>query len=48
MSEIVIRSAEKVLRLCGHGVAVLSEANTELGRISTIALAKDAGTRPNQ
>jgi hypothetical protein len=48
MSEIVIRSAEKVLRLCGHGAAVLCEANTELERISAIALAEDAQEPSNQ
>jgi hypothetical protein len=42
MGEIVIRSTEKVLRHFGHGVAVISEANTELERISAIALAEDA------
>jgi Family of unknown function (DUF5677) len=32
-AEIVLRSAEKVLRMCGHGVAVLSEARRELERL---------------
>jgi hypothetical protein len=39
-AEIVLRAAEKVLRLCGHGVAVLSEAYRELDRLhATISAA---------
>ncbi len=42
MSEIVLRSTEKLLRRFGHGLAVLSDANSGLERISKIALAEDA------
>jgi hypothetical protein len=41
MSEIVIRSTEKVLRLFGHGIAVLSAANSELERIWKLAQVED-------
>jgi hypothetical protein len=46
MSEIVLRSTEKLLRLFGHGIAVLSAANEELERISQLALAEDARDEP--
>jgi hypothetical protein len=42
MSELLLQSTEKVLRRCGHGVAVLSEANRELVRIAKVAMEEDA------
>ena len=42
MSEIVIKSAEKLLRLFGHGTAMLSQVNQELARIWKLAEAEDA------
>jgi hypothetical protein len=41
MTEIVLRSAEKVLRLFGHGVAVLSRPNRELERMWQRAQAEE-------
>jgi hypothetical protein len=41
MSEIVLRSTEKVLRLFGHGVAVLSGPNRELERMWQRAQAEE-------
>ena len=43
MGEIVIQSAEKLLRLFGHGTATLSQVNQELARIWKLAEAEDAG-----
>jgi hypothetical protein len=34
MCELVIRSAEKILRRCGHGIAVMSDADRELQLIN--------------
>ncbi len=42
MGEIVLRSAEKVLRLFGHGIAVLSTAERELQRIWQFAHAEES------
>lgn len=47
MSEIVIRSAEKLLNLFGHGTAMLFEANRELARIWELAAAEDGRERPS-
>jgi hypothetical protein len=38
MSEILLRSAEKVLRHCGHGIAVLSEANERFAAIAAVVM----------
>ena len=43
ITEIVLMSAERVLRLCGHGVAVLSPANSEFDRI----MARISAPRPD-
>jgi hypothetical protein len=42
MGEIVIRSAEKLLKLFGHSTAMLSDVNVELARIWSLAAAEDA------
>jgi hypothetical protein len=42
MAEIVLRSTEKVLRLFGHGVAVVSQPLRELERIWGLAQAEEA------
>ncbi len=36
MSEILLRSTEKVLQHCGHGIAVLSEANSRFYAVAAI------------
>jgi hypothetical protein len=41
MGEIVIHSAEKLLKLFGHGSAMLSDVNVELARIWSLAAAED-------
>jgi Family of unknown function (DUF5677) len=42
VSEILLRSTEKVLRHCGHGVAVLSEANDRFMAIAAVVSGNDA------
>lgn len=44
MSEIVLRSTEKVLKLFGHGVAALSGPNRELERMWQRAQAEESGS----
>jgi hypothetical protein len=48
ISEIVIRSTEKLLRRCGHGVAVLSDANRKLERKQQLARAQDGLDPPGE
>jgi hypothetical protein len=42
MGEMVVKGTDKVLRLFGHGVAVISSASRELDRIATLAQAEEA------
>jgi hypothetical protein len=45
MSEIVIQSAEKVLRLLGHGAAVMSPARSQLACIWKRAQAQEGNSQ---
>lgn len=45
MGEMVVKSTEEVLRMFGHGVAVISSAGRELERIATLAQAEDERLR---
>lgn len=42
MAEIVLKSVEKILKYCGHGVAALSQAHSELDRIWKLAQAQES------
>lgn len=41
MGEMIVKGTEKVLRLFGHGIAVISNASRELDRISALAKAEE-------
>ena len=41
MGEMIVKGTEKVLRLFGHGIAVISNAGRELDRISALAEAEE-------
>jgi hypothetical protein len=41
MGEMIVKATEKVLRLFGHGIAVISNAGRELDRISDLAKAEE-------
>jgi Family of unknown function (DUF5677) len=48
MGEMLVRGTEKVLRLLGHGVAVMSAAARELERIAAVGQAEDERARSEQ
>lgn len=45
MGEMIVKGTEKVLRLFGHGVSVISDASRELERIAALAQAEEARQR---